>query len=144
MLPYLLLRLLFLGFLFKKYSMKDIFNYYPIQTILFFLILFSFITYEGCQVNNTLTLSEVSQVKVDDLQAQQQVSGSSHSLNTTYRYLVITNKGTFVCHSSWLNGKFNNSDLFFHLKKDSTYNFRVSGTGKSLLYDYQNILEVIK
>jgi hypothetical protein len=65
-------------------------------------------------------------------------------MKTEIRYLVITDKETFVCESSLLNGKFNNTDIFYRLKKDSTYNFKVSGTGKSAFTEYRNILEILK
>lgn len=63
-------------------------------------------------------------------------------MSTEIRYLVITYKETFICESSVLNGKFDNSDVFFHLVKDSTYTFNVEGYGKSMFYDYRNILSV--
>ena len=76
--------------------------------------------------------------KVIDLQQQRIISSK-----TTYiRYLVITDKETFICENSLPNGKFNNSDIFWRLKKDSVYTFYVAGIGKSLLFDYRNILEV--
>lgn len=74
-------------------------------------------------------IETVSQMKIEEKQ-------------TNYRYLVITDKGTFICDSSWLNGKFNNSDEFYRIKKDSTYTFTVCGWGKTFLTDYKNILEV--
>ena len=70
--------------------------------------------------------------------------GADGNMSTEIRYLVITNKETFVCESSLLNGKFNNSDIYWHLKKDSTYTFKVAGVGKSMITEYRNILEVVK
>lgn len=86
----------------------------------------------------------VQSCKVMDLQQQQLINGSGNNMKTEIRYLVITDKETFVCENSLLNGKFNNSDIFWRLKKDSTYTFRVAGIGKSVLYDYRNILEVVR
>ncbi len=82
--------------------------------------------------------------KVIHLQQQSLMSGSKDNINTDIRYLVVTDKETFICESSIFNGKFNNSDIFFRLKEDSTYNFKVAGIGKSLFMDYRNILEVKK
>ena len=65
-------------------------------------------------------------------------------MSTEIRYLVVTDKETFVCKSSFINGKFDNSNIFWHLKKDSTYNFKVCGIGKGFIFDYRNILSVIK
>ncbi len=95
-------------------------------------------------VNNQSKIDVVNGCKVIELQQQQLIKGTGKDVSTEIRYLVITDKETFICESSLLNGKFNNSDVFWHLKKDSTYNFRVAGMGKSLLYDYRNILEVVK
>lgn len=94
-------------------------------------------------ITNQSNVEIVCNVKVIDLQQQQLIKGSGNSISTEIRYLVITNKETFVCESSLLNGKFNNSDVFWHIKKDSTYNFRVAGIGKSFFTEYRNILELV-
>ena len=88
-------------------------------------------------------VESINDCKIIDLQQQQLIKGSREEMSTKIRYLVITDKETFICESSLLNGKFDNSNLFFHLKKDSTYNFKVEGYGKSLFYDYRNILEIL-
>ena len=113
------------------------FRFIPV-VIIMFIILSICLT-----VQNESTLSTVK-CKVIALQQQSLISGSGNNLSTEIRYLVITDKETFVCESSLLNSKFNNSDIFWRLKKDSTYTFKVSGIGKSILYDYRNILEVVK
>jgi hypothetical protein len=82
--------------------------------------------------------------KVIELQQQQLITGSKDNMTTSIRYLVITDKETFICETSVINGKFDNSNIFFHLKKDSTYTFKVEGYGKSMFYDYRNILEIVK
>lgn len=88
--------------------------------------------------------SDVVIAKVTDLQVQQIVSGHKNNLKTYVRYLVITDSETFVVNDNYLRFKFNNSDIFYHLKKDSTYSFKVSGIGKTLLSDYRNILKINK
>jgi hypothetical protein len=93
---------------------------------------------------NQLNISTVENCKVMDLQQQQLIEGSDGNMRTEIRYLVITDKETFVCENSLLNGKFNNSDIYWHLKKDSTYTFKVAGIGKSIITEYRNILEVVK
>jgi len=93
---------------------------------------------------NQSNVSTVENCKVMDLQQQQLIKGSDGNMSTEIRYLVITDKETFVCESSLLNGKFNNSDIYWHLKKDSTYTFKVAGVGKSIITEYRNILEVVK
>lgn len=102
------------------------------------IVLMIFTSCASFEVNN------VENCKVMDLQQQQLISGSQSGMSTQIRYLVITDKETFICESSLLNGKFDNSDIFFRLKKDSVYNFKVEGYGKSFIYDYRNILEIVK
>jgi hypothetical protein len=92
------------------------------------------------QLFNQTNVTTVDNCKVINLQQQQLIGGTDGNLNTQIRYLVITDKETFVCESSALNLKFNNSDIFWRLQKDSTYNFKVAGIGKSIVTEYRNIL----
>lgn len=93
---------------------------------------------------SSFEVNTVESCKVIDLQQQQLISGTKDNMSTQIRYLVITDKETFICESSLINGKFDNSNIFFHLKKDSIYTFKVEGYKKSFIYDYRNILEVVK
>lgn len=78
-------------------------------------------------------------VKVLDKQQQQIIKNKT----TEYRYIIITDKGTFIVVNNLIQGKFNNSDIFYRIKKDSVYKeVIVSGYGKSILFDYQNIIEI--
>jgi hypothetical protein len=79
---------------------------------------------------------------VTKLTEQQLVKGSAENMKTEIRYLVITDKETFICENNLFMGKFNNSDIFYHLKEGQTYTFKVSGYGKSFFFDYRNILEI--
>lgn len=96
----------------------------------------------GVSIANSTKISTVKDCKVLKLQQQSILSGSEGKMYTEIRYLVITDKGTFVCENSLINLKFNNSDIFFRLKEDSVYTFKVAGIGKTFITDYQNILEV--
>lgn len=90
-------------------------------------------------VLNSSTVTEITNVKIEDKQQQQLISKEG----TEIRYLVITDKGTFICESNFVLGKFNNSDLFWRIKVDSIYpKIKVSGIGKGILFDYQNIIEI--
>jgi hypothetical protein len=79
----------------------------------------------------------VKNCRVLQLEQQQLI----YENGTHIRYLVVTDKETFVCESSILNSKYDNSDIFWRLKKDSIYDFTVAGGGKSLITDYRNILD---
>ena len=86
---------------------------------------------------------DTTKAKVLDLQQQTIISGSK-TISTDIRYLVICENETFVCDKSLLNQHFNASDIFFRLKKDSTYTFKVAGLGKGFITDYRNILSFSK
>ncbi len=111
---------------------------------LFFIIAIVVITIFAFKLYNQSHTESLHNLIVLDLQQQNIIGGNSNNIHTEIRYLVITDKETFVCESSLFNGKFNNSDVFFRLKKDSTYNFKVAGVGKSFFFDYRNIIEVEK
>ncbi len=94
-------------------------------------------------IYNDTKISIVKDCKVIELQQQQLITGGKDNMRTEIRYLVITDKETFICESSMLNGKFDNSNIFWNLKKDKTYTFKVCGVGKGFLFDYRNVLEVV-
>ncbi len=104
----------------------------------------------GCIGLGSLTASILNQKpvsrvegKVVELQQQQLLKrGSDKLIRTEIRYLVVTDKETFICQSSLLNGKFKNSDIFWRLQKDSTYSFTVVGMGKTAFTKYRNIIAV--
>lgn len=110
----------------------------------FFITLFCIIGTFIYRLTNETTIDIVENCKVIKLQQQNLLNGQNQTLNTEIRYIVITDKETFICESSLMNDKFNNSDIFFRLKEDSTYNFKVSGNGKTALTDYRNILDVLE
>lgn len=107
------------------------------------LIIGVILAYLAFEASDQSRISTVPECKVLDLQQQQTIKGSDGDLRTEIRYLVITDKETFVCENSMLNGKFNNSDIFWRLKRDSVYTFKVCGWGKSIVTDYRNLLEVV-
>lgn len=83
-------------------------------------------------------ISEVVDVTVEKLVTKSYFDGH----NTTYRYLVVTDKGTYICEDSFINGKFNNSDIFYHFKENKRYRLKVTGYGKGFFTDYKNIIDV--
>jgi hypothetical protein len=113
-------------------------------TTIVFIVIAVIITGLGLSISNQTAVDTIKDCKVIELQQQQLIKGTGKDVSTEIRYLVITDKETFICENSFLNGKFNNSDVFWHLRKDSIYSFKVAGQGKSIFFDYRNILEVIK
>lgn len=110
----------------------------------FVLIFIAVIGMFFIQTFGSLKTETVTGCKVERLVQQQILDGNNGSVSTGYRYLVITNKETFISESSLLNGKFNNSDIFWRLKEGETYNFTVVGYGKTYFTDYRNIIEAKK
>ena len=88
--------------------------------------------------------TELITCKVIELKEQQKYISNSNSIYTDIRFLIITDKETLICESNLFALKFNNSDIFYRLKRDSTYTFKVTGVGKSALIDYRNIVEIVR
>lgn len=110
----------------------------------FVLILIAVVGMLFIQTFGNLKTETVSNCKVERLVQQQIINSNNNNLSTGYRYLIVTNKETFICESSLLNGKFNNSDVFWRLKEGETYDFTVVGYGKTFATDYRNVLEAKK
>ena len=113
------------------------------MTKLFFSLIALFLFTVLFHVYSETRVESINDCKVIRL-VDQTLVGGKESIKTSIRYMVVTDKETFLCESSILNGKFNNSDIFWRLKQDSTYNFKVSGIGKTFFTDYRNIISVSK
>jgi hypothetical protein len=109
-------------------------------SVIFAALFLSWLTYV---VYDEFVITKVD-ATVIDLQQQQILSGSKSSVKTNYRYIVITNKETFIVENSLINGKFDNSNIFFNLEKGKSYSFELAGFGKGFFTDYKNILSVKK
>lgn len=92
-------------------------------------------------IGNASNHATIKDCMVRELVQQSLMKGSNGHISTEIRYLVITDKETFVCETSYLNDKFNSSSIFFNLKEGSSYDFTVAGLGKSIFTDYRNILK---
>jgi len=79
-------------------------------------------------MGNQLKTEEIT-IKIDTLISQQKIKGNKESMSTDIRYLIVSEKETFVSESNWLQFKFNNSDVFYHMKMGKTYTVKVSGYG---------------
>jgi len=58
------------------------------------------------------------------------------------KYLIYTDKGTFEERDSWLNWKFNSSDIYGGIKRDTKYTFHTNGIRVAFLSWYPNITSV--
>lgn len=95
----------------------------------------------GVHLVDGLVTDEV-EVRVEKLINQQLIGGNKDNMRTEMRYLIITDGGTFICESAFLQFKFNNSDIFFHLVEGKRYGLKVVGIGKSFMTDYKNVIGV--
>ena len=75
------------------------------------------------KIGGEFNVSTVRDCKVIRLQQQTLMKGETNNLKTEIRYLIVTDKGTFICKNSIIHWKFNNSDIFLRLKEGSTYTF---------------------
>lgn len=55
------------------------------------------------------------------------------------KYLIFTDKGVFENTDSWVELKFNSSDLYGKLERGKSYNLRVYGWRIPFLSKYKNI-----
>lgn len=107
------------------------------------IVIIGILTISIISVLDSCNITTYNNVKIIDKEQQQIIKGSKDNLSTNIRYLIITDKGTFICESNILQGKFNNSDIYYHIKKDSIYSeIKVSGYGKGFIFDYQNIISI--
>ncbi len=58
------------------------------------------------------------------------------------KYLIFTNKGVFENTDSYLQFKFDSSDVYGALKPESTYKVKINGLRVPFLSMYKNILNV--
>jgi hypothetical protein len=58
------------------------------------------------------------------------------------KYLIFTNKGVFENTDSYLQFKFDSSDVYGALKPESTYKVKINGLRIPFLSMYKNILNV--
>lgn len=113
--------------------------------ITYFLIALGAVLTTGMLVTDcgdSLVTTTYTNVKIESKHQQNLIKGKD-ALETEIRYLIITDKGTFICESNFWKGKFNNSDLFWHLKEGTVYSsITVTGYGKGFFFDYQNLIHV--
>lgn len=62
--------------------------------------------------------------------------------NTSCKYLIFTNKGTFKDTDSFLYGKFRSSDVYGMIQRGRTYVFTVAGWRLPFFSGYPNIVKV--
>lgn len=76
-------------------------NYKPIF-ILFALVLLATAI---MHISSETHVSTIYNCKITNLQQQQLIKGKYGNMETEIRYLVVTDKGTFICESSIINKK---------------------------------------
>lgn len=76
-------------------------------------------------------------VKVNSIQAQQEVNNTNNKISTSYKYLIGTDKGVFEITPTGLMA----SKSFGSIKEDSTYTIFTRGIEVSLVGIYPFIIE---
>lgn len=111
------------------------------------LNLFSFVTILICvfciaKVSDSYKHDSIT-VTVEKLETR--IVPTKKSLREDFYIIVKYDDGrkeTLVSSDSYMNGKFNNADIFYRLKENSKYRMQVCGFGKGLFFDYRNILTI--
>lgn len=94
-----------------------------------------------CSYCNATKVEFIKNYKVIRLVKEKEIHGSKAQIITTFKYIVVTDKETFLCENSFYNSKYDNANTFYHLQEGKCYDFKVSGYGKSFFFTYRNILE---
>lgn len=105
-------------------------NKYGILVYAFPILFFGYVSYcglyYGTETNITATVTGKERVNYEK-------SG---------KYLIFTDNETFECTDAMFVGKFNSSDMYGNIQKDSTYRFKVVGWRIPFLSSYRNIIKV--
>lgn len=96
------------------------------------ILLLIFIPMCGKNCVKLATSETVTQVKVDKKEAVKDMAG----------YLIFTDKGVFSNTDSWINLKFNSSDVYNEIKEEKCYDMDVNLMRVPILSWYKNILSV--
>jgi hypothetical protein len=121
-------------------SMNKI-NQLPVRAI----VLLTLIAATLFIIASKLQVENVYNCKVVALSKDMHLSGSNGNMNTTYRLIVTTDSETFICEDHLpLLGIRNSEKIYYQLKVDSVYSFKVSGFGRGFITDYRNIISITK
>ena len=104
-----------------------------IVVIIIFVFIFQIIFVKSTQ--------ETIIVKVTD---KERIVETNSEGKVSSKYLIFTDKETFECTDEIIVGKFNSSDFYGQIHKDSTYNFVVYGWRIPFFSSYRNIIEINK
>jgi len=104
--------------------------------ILVGLVIIGGIGFEVAKFTNTETIT----ITVTD--KERVVTGKGDDISS--KYLIYTDKGTFENTDTFIKFKFNSSDLYGKLKKDSTYTVETYGFRVPFLSMYKNIVKIVK
>lgn len=80
---------------------------------------------------------------VQGFEVQQVITSQNKIISTTPRYLVTTDKGTYLCQDSYLCSSFGADFKFYHLQKGVTYRFHLAGVGPGFFTDHKIIINYV-
>ena len=87
--------------------------------------------------------SKTITIKVNDKERIVETTGGENP-SVSSKYLVYTEQGVFENTDNLMFLKFNSSDVYNSLKRDSTYNVTVAGWRIPLFSMYQNVIRINK
>jgi len=75
---------------------------------------------------------------------KERVTKAENDGEITSKYLIFSDDETFECTDEIIYLKFNSSDFYGHIYKDSTYKFTVVGWRIPIFSTYRNIIKIEK
>jgi len=93
----------------------------------------------SCAVEYYIGFTGETTVK-DTVIGKERVTKYTNGQQDSY-YVVYGQNSTYQITDSWLKGRFNSSDIYGHIQKDTTYEFHVIGKRVPILSHYQNIID---
>lgn len=113
----------------RRLTLKSI-VWWPI--ILFFGYVIYCGIYYGSEQNVTVTVIDKERI--------------NNNNNRSSYYLIYTSSETFKCTDEMFMGKFNSSDMYGHIQRNQTYQFKVIGWRVPVFSMYRNIVksEIVK
>jgi len=79
------------------------------------------------------------QIEGAKINKTERVTNTDSDGNSESKYMVYTDKGTFVIEDDLFRGNFTSSDWYGFLKEGDCYSFQASGYRSGFLSEYQNI-----
>ena len=81
-------------------------------------------------------------IKVTVKKSERVTTGSGENISN--KYLIFTDKGVFENTDSFVEFKFNSSDLYSEIEEGKSYNFKVYGWRIPFFSMYKNVVKIVE